>query len=122
MGALTLYNRRHRLVRRVRGLASTYLCIRCAEDGIEKPALEWATIHGETGEDPWADYVPLCKPCHCYYDRESLQGNGRTSWTKCINGHPFDEVNTQWSQGRRRCRTCHRDWMRVHRRASLAPE
>lgn len=34
--------------------------------------------------------------------------------TACNRGHPFDDVNTLFSQGYRRCRECHRlDWKRV---------
>ncbi len=55
-------------VRRTRGLASGHLCVRCIEDGISKQAQDWALVHGETGMDPWADYVPLCRSCHKKYD------------------------------------------------------
>lgn len=27
--------------------------------------------------------------------------------TECPSGHPYDEVNTRWYQGRRYCRACH---------------
>jgi hypothetical protein len=37
---------------------------------------------------------------------------GRSNPT-CRNGHPYDEANTHISPtGRRRCRTCAREWMR----------
>lgn len=29
--------------------------------------------------------------------------------TGCPRGHPYDEVNTQWYRGRRRCRACNRE-------------
>lgn len=62
------YGRLHWRVRKVRGRAPSYLCVRCAENGRDTQAREWATIHGADGTDPWADYVPLCKPCHIAYD------------------------------------------------------
>jgi hypothetical protein len=60
--------RRHRRVYKTRGKARDQLCVRCAEDGVEKQAAEWATLHTEDGWDPWADYVALCKRCHGLYD------------------------------------------------------
>jgi hypothetical protein len=36
--------------------------------------------------------------------------------TECPSGHPYDEENTKWYQGRRYCRACHkvhsREWAR----------
>lgn len=59
-------------LRRTRGPASNHLCVRCAEDGKEVRAAEWALVHGESGADPWADYVPLCSVCHKQYDKPHL--------------------------------------------------
>lgn len=61
---------RHRVVRRARGKASDYPCWSCLENGIVILADVWATIHGETGSDPWSDYVPLCNSCHRIYDKQ----------------------------------------------------
>lgn len=57
------YRNRHRAVQKAQGKATEHVCVRCPE-----PAINWATIHGETGDDPWADYVPLCGRCHSIYD------------------------------------------------------
>lgn len=63
-----VYSRRH--ARRVKfyGRAPTHPCAHCAERGIEKPAHDWATIHGTDGENPHTDYIALCKKCHHAYD------------------------------------------------------
>lgn len=51
-------------VTRRRGPASAHQCARCPARG-----RDWARVHTEDGQDPWADYVPLCRPCHRHYDR-----------------------------------------------------
>ena len=42
----------------------------------------------------------------------------------CPSGHPYDEENTKWYQGRRYCRACHkihsREWARRKRAATSA--
>ena len=76
----TAYFRRHERMWEIRGKASTHLCWRCLEDGTSKTAEQWATIHGEDGLDPWADYVPLCVPCHAHYDRDSRSASA--SWRR----------------------------------------
>lgn len=65
------YSIRHRHVRLARGKASAHDCVRCSENNIGKQAREWAQIHGTDGLDPWADYIPLCVPCHAVYDNKS---------------------------------------------------
>ena len=62
------YHARHQRVHAARGKAAAQKCARCAEVGTDRPARDWATIHGETGDDPWADYVALCRSCHIAYD------------------------------------------------------
>lgn len=41
----------------------------------------------------------------------ALRGVGPTAInarrTHCIRGHPYDEANTYWYKGMRRCRVCH---------------
>jgi len=55
---------RHRRVYKARGSASGYACENCGWR-----AMQWARIHGRTGNDP-ADYRPLCGKCHAIYDAE----------------------------------------------------
>jgi len=61
------YKHMHRMVRRLRGPASECQCVRCP-----RQAQVWAQVHTEDGTDPWADYVPLCRSCHCIYDRVNV--------------------------------------------------
>jgi len=70
----TAYSTRHARMRKVRGPSQNHLCVRHAERGAEVQAVNWATVHGENGMDPWADYVPLCQACHNHYDRD-LRGD-----------------------------------------------
>ena len=100
-------------VRKARGPAREQQCVRCPEQ-----ALDWATIHGETGKDPWADYVPLCRRCHIAYDgidngdrgigqRRAAQQRAKTY---CPDGHEYTEDNTYWvgpsDKKRRQCKAC----------------
>jgi hypothetical protein len=128
-------------MRRVRGRAADQLCARCAEDGTGKPARDWATVHGESGEDPWADYVPLCRACHIAYDgsghrvphtassrakmsegqkRRFARDGGANKFnsgkTYCPEGHDYDEENTYRDKnGYRSCKTCSRARTRAWR-------
>lgn len=47
----------------------------------------------------------------------TLRGNSPTAYNavkeRCPKGHAYDEANTNWMYGKRRCRQCHRDAMRV---------
>jgi len=61
---MTSYTARHQRLHWHRGKASAHSCYRCSNR-----AEEWAQIHTEDGEDPWSDYVPLCKACHANYDK-----------------------------------------------------
>lgn len=65
----------------------------------------------------------LCRVRHCANPdhlepvtcRENLMRGAtdaarKASWTHCLSGHPFDEVNTaRRSDGTRRCRACARE-------------
>lgn len=62
------YSRRHARRVRLYGRAPTHPCAHCAARGIDKPAHDWATIHGTDGENPHTDYIALCKKCHHAYD------------------------------------------------------
>jgi HNH endonuclease len=42
--------------------------------------------------------------------RMAKSAASREAWspvTHCKHGHPYDEDNTEWYHGKRRCRTCH---------------
>ena len=61
------------------GKASKYRCSHCPAR-----ALDWSWIHGTDREDI-ESYMPLCRSCHMYYDRElERQAKGRRklpAWT-----------------------------------------
>jgi hypothetical protein len=124
------YDYRHDLVMNARGKARDQKCVRCAENGTDRQAKEWAQVHTETGDDPWADYVPLCKPCHVAYDGNyppiRVGGNpdlGRTraaqqrAKTHCPQGHALTPDNVYLrglNKDLRQCKTCTRE--RAHKR------
>jgi hypothetical protein len=62
------YLKKHKRVYRERGKAASFSCVKHAELGQEVQARDWAQIHETDGEDPWADYIPLCRSCHLKYD------------------------------------------------------
>lgn len=113
------YHSLHKRVARALGSARLQKCVRCAEKGIDKQASDWARIHTESGEDPWTDYVPLCRPCHIFYDginngdpqigqRRAVQQQAKD---RCPAGHLYTPENTyviQRAGGRtaRQCKTC----------------
>jgi hypothetical protein len=66
---------RHRRIHIRRGKASQHLCAHCAEFNSPEPAREWAQIHETSGNDPWADFMPLCRRCHFRYDGLKLGGD-----------------------------------------------
>ena len=68
------YFQKHGLIRKIRGSASQHWCIACRE----RKARHWATVHGASGDDPHADYVPMCTACHGQYDRESHAKSSET--------------------------------------------
>ena len=92
------YNNRHQRMRRARGSASKQLCARCEEHA----AAHWATVHGEDGSDPWADYVALCVPCHQEYDQNGWQHLMRQGKVN-IPGKEFSpEARQKLREGQRR--------------------
>lgn len=113
------YHTLHKRVARTLGSARLQLCVRCQEKDITRKASDWARIHSETGQDPWTDYIPLCRPCHIAYDginngdpqigqRRAAQQQAKPS---CPAGHDYTPENTyliQRSGGRtaRQCKTC----------------
>lgn len=48
--------------------------------------------------------------------------NHQSSKTHCINGHPFDAENTQYTSAGRRCGTCNRERVRAWREAHKETE
>lgn len=73
---------RHRRVVIRRGKAGDHECARCAENGLTKPAREWAQVHDTDGNDPWSDFIPLCRKCHFRYDELKLGGVTQASGSK----------------------------------------
>jgi hypothetical protein len=103
------YEAMHRRVDRARGKAKEHECVRCAENGIVKRAREWARVHGEDGTDPWADYVPLCYPCHRTYDNNA--SFSRDYWERYRAQNPFGcghtrDGNTLVKGKSHKCRIC----------------
>jgi hypothetical protein len=131
------YWSRHWRVQRWRGRAGRHDCASCADDGIRKRARDWAQIHGETGEDPWTDYLTLCRSCHIRYDKSGHrvphtdrarakmseacrlayaegrrigQNTYQSGKTYCRNGHEYSDANTYLNPaGERVCRACRYD-------------
>lgn len=64
--------------KRIRGVAQDLPCLgvtgRC-----KGTAYEWAHVHGRSGLDVYKDFLPLCQPCHRYYDdsANNLPKDGR---------------------------------------------
>lgn len=69
------------------------------------------------------DNPPCCNPAHLYIgdyaqNTQDMVSRGRGAMqnrTHCPHGHPYDEQNTRWYQGKRRCRTCQRLFGRQRR-------
>ena len=113
------YEAVHARVFNLRGSAKNYRCAMC-----EQQADEWAYDHSDPNEkrDPLNrpfstdldTYRPLCRSCHRREDA-SLK-------TECVNGHPYDDVNT-WigPKGQRGCRACNRE-KHAQRKARLRAE
>lgn len=54
-----------------------------------------------------SDVEAVCTKCHARRDSRFVRQ------THCVNGHPFDEANTQVTkEGHRRCRACSRLYYR----------
>jgi hypothetical protein len=128
---------RHWQVHRWRGRAGNHDCASCAEDGTRKRARDWAQVHGTDGEDPWTDYLTLCRSCHIRYDksghrqphtaaaREKMsekcllaytegrrvgQNTHQSGKTHCPQNHEYDEANTYVDKrGYRYCIKCMRE-------------
>jgi len=79
----------HSRVYVARGRAADQLCVQC-----DRPAKDWATVHGEDGRDPWADYVPLCRQCHCQYD-----GHQRKRSTTKIDAAAASKIRERYAAG-----------------------
>ena len=67
------YQRQHQAVRRKRGRASDHLCEHCGGT-----AIDWARKDGASGDDPFEDYMPLCRGCHIRYDRGGKPGRPKS--------------------------------------------
>jgi hypothetical protein len=115
------YRAAHRRLQRSRGKATEHSCAECGE-----PADQWAYDHGDEPKNavfrgrtvPFSTdinrYQPLCRSCHIKLDR--ARGKGWPKKAECINGHPFDDVNTYIRpDGERNCRQCSRDRSRKRR-------
>lgn len=72
------------------------------------------------------DNPPCCEPLHLFLgtQKDNVQDavakgrmrNGRRERTQCPGGHPYDAANTYTTkQGRRVCRTCHLQRIRIKR-------
>jgi hypothetical protein len=85
------YQADHARVHYNRGRASEYPCWKCWENDIVVLAENWATVHGESGEDIYADYVPLCRKCHASYDRATWGRGGGATGSR--NSHAFFTEN-----------------------------
>ena len=70
----------HARLRKVRGSARGYQCVRC-----DRTASEWAWLHGEDPSE-FDSYTPMCRSCHRKYDMtpETREKNRRAAtrgWT-----------------------------------------
>lgn len=111
------YQTMHSRVRNIRGAAKLQKCVHCAEQGIDKQASDWATLHERDGTD-LMDYIPLCRRCHVTYDADSHPGDPgigqrtavrQRAKTHCPHGHEYTPENTMWvgkEPKRRQCRAC----------------
>lgn len=90
-------------------------------DGVRTGIHRWSyeTHHGPIPDGHDVDH--LCRVTRCWNPQhlrtlpaadntaDNRPANRFRRQTSCVNGHPFDEVNTYWYRGRRMCRTCRRD-------------
>ena len=88
-------------------------------------AHRWAYEHGlgplAQGEEPhheclnavcvnWAHLKAMTRREHARLHADAI--------TACPQGHQYDEANARWSNGKRKCRACHREWERQRRAAN----
>ncbi len=52
--------------------------------------------------------------------QENIRRGFRISKMACPQGHPYDDGNTYWYDGRRYCRACHLAHSRAHRAKGIA--
>lgn len=68
---------------------------------------------------PWLSQTKIAQAERCLEEWRSFRvENNIGSFhlrTHCKNGHPFDEANTAWYRGYRRCKACHREIERRRR-------
>lgn len=98
------YSGIHAALKRVRGKASAYRCIKCANG-----AHEWALVAtgdnlprsqgGQAFSLNLDDYAPMCRGCHRRHDKAGI--------THCPRGHAYEGHNVLIDAGKRKCRTCH---------------
>lgn len=84
---------------------------------IQASRLMYEALVGPIPEDLELDH--LCRVRSCVnpdhlepvtHAENVRRGDGGRVWrekTHCPSGHPYDEQNTKWYQGRRYCRACH---------------
>lgn len=88
-------------------------------NGAKKTAMQWSEELGiphqticQRIELGW-EVKDILNPMR-QYNKEGLKLGGNANGarqrakTRCKNGHPFDEQNTSFYKGNRRCKTCHR--------------
>lgn len=68
MGDKVSYPALHRWMRKTLGQPDT--CEQCGRLGLSGNKIEWANKSGQYKRDP-ADWLRLCKKCHCAYDETS---------------------------------------------------
>lgn len=95
-------------------------------NGVTKTAMEWSKILGIPSQTiygridlGWGAEKTLAQEKQTNLSGLSLGGsaNGKRQREKthCKNGHAFDEANTYWRKGTRKCRTCHKERGRAKR-------
>ena len=103
------YATTHRRLKKLKGPARNYACVDCSTtaaaewsyDNLDPNELTSPTGHYSLDFD---HYVPRCTKCHSAFDALF-----RPRATTCVQGHPYDEVNTYWRpDGQRDCRECTR--------------
>jgi hypothetical protein len=67
------YNFLHERLRKARGNATDYQCVRCPAQ-----AVNWAWIHGADPAD-FGSYTPMCRSCHMKYDLGPERYHERTT-------------------------------------------